>query len=131
MPRPRSDGPTERELEILQALWQLGPSSVRDVRNALNQGRSGEIAYNSVLTIMSIMQSKDLLTRDESSRTHIYHPVASRDETEGRLVQRLIDEVFGGSAMRLVSRAISVQATSDADLAKIERLLGAFDDAPE
>ena len=131
MPRPRSDRPTERELEILQALWQLGPSSVRDVRNALNQGRSGEIAYNSVLTIMSIMQSKDLLTRDESSRTHIYHAVASRDETEGRLVQRLINEVFGGSAMRLVSRAISVQATSEADLAKIERLLGAVDDAPE
>lgn len=131
MPRPRSDGPTERELEILQVLWQLGPSSVRDVRNALNQGRSGEIAYNSVLTIMSIMQNKGSLNRDESSRTHIYHPVASRDETEERLVQRLIDEVFGGSAMRLVSRAISVQATSEADLAKIERLLGAFDDLPE
>ncbi len=131
MPSPRGDGPTERELEILQVLWQLGPSSVRDVRNALNRGRSGEIAYNSVLTIMSIMQSKGLLTRDESSRTHIYHPVSSRDETEGRLVQRLIDEVFGGSAMRLVSRAISVRATSDADLAKIERLLGAFDDASE
>lgn len=134
MPRPKPAGPTERELELLQILWRSGPSSVRGVRDALNReknrGEGGRgVAYNSVLTVMSIMQTKSLVSRDTSGRTHIYRAAVTQAETEARLVGRLIDEVFGGSATRLVSRALAARTPAEADAAEIERLLAALGDA--
>lgn len=128
MARPKGERPTTREFEILQVVWRLGSCSVRTVLNVLNQGRHKKIAYNSVQTIMLIMQTKGLLLRSESERTHIYDAAVSREDIEQKLVQSLINEVFGGSAMRLVSRALSTQGTSAADADKIEQLLEVLDD---
>lgn len=131
MVRPKLNKPTDRELEIMQVIWAYGPCSVRAVREELNQGRKRTIAYNSVLTVMSIMQTKGLLYRNESNRTHIYNTLFTKNEIEQRLVQQLITEVFEGSATRLVSRALAAETTSAADAAKIERLLEALDDPNE
>lgn len=113
----------------MQVIWRLGPCSVRTVLESLNQGRYRKIAYNSVHTIMLIMQTKGLLARSESGKTHIYDASVSREAIEQKLVQGLIDEVFGGSAMRLVSRALSTQETSAVDVDRIAQLLEALDDA--
>lgn len=78
---------------------------------------------------MTIMQTKGLLTRDAAARTHIYDVVYSREEIEQRLVQQLITEVFGGSATRLVSRALSADVASAEDAAKIEKLLEVLDES--
>lgn len=128
MARPKSEKPTARELEILQVVWGFGSCSVRVVLNALNQGRHKKIAYNSVQTIMLIMQDKGLLVRSENERTHVYGAAVSREDVEQKLVQSLIDEVFGGSAMRLVSRALSTRGTSAVDADKIEQLLEVLHD---
>lgn len=128
MARPKGERPTAREFEILQVVWRLGPCSVRTVLNVLNQGRHKKIAYNSVQTIMLIMQTKGLLLRSEIERTHTYDAAVSREDVEQKLVQSLINEVFGGSAMRLVSRALSTQGTSAVDADKIEQLLEVLDD---
>lgn len=112
----------------MQVIWHLGPCSVRNVLDALNEGRHKKIAYNSVHTIMLIMQTKGLLRRNEIERTHIYDALVAKEEIEQKLVQHLIDEVFGGSAMRLVSRALSTQGTSAADADRIEQLLEALHD---
>lgn len=128
MVRPKVGKPTERELEIMQVIWVLGPSSVRAVREELNRERKQKIAYNSVLTVMTIMQTKGLLKRDVSDRTHIYDTSYSQEEIEQRLVQLLITEVFGGSAARLVSRALSAEVTSAEDAAAIEKLLETLDE---
>jgi BlaI family penicillinase repressor len=77
---------------------------------------------------MTIMQTKGLLNRDEANRTHIYSTSITQVEMEKKLVQQLITEVFGGSATRLVSRALTAEVTSVADAEKIERLLEALDD---
>jgi BlaI family transcriptional regulator, penicillinase repressor len=125
MPRPKTDGPTERELEILRILWQRGPSTARDIHSALNAGLSkkDQAAYNSVLTILLIMLEKGLVSRDESSKSHIYEASYKQDEVQEQMLNGFIDRVFGGSAMNLVSKALSMGATSKKDADKIKSLL--------
>ncbi len=121
MARPKTDGPTERELEILQVLWNLGPSTVRDVFAVL--GRKSKTAYNSVLTILVIMLEKGYVKRNESEKSHIYEAEYSKDHMEEKLVKTFMDGAFGGSAMRLVTRALSVRETSPEEREKIRQLL--------
>lgn len=121
MARPKTAGPTERELEILQVLWNLGSSTVRDVFEVLDQ--KSKTAYNSVLTIMLTMLEKGYVTRDASEKSHIYRATYSKNQTEEMLVKTFMDGVFGGSAMRLVTRALSVKGASREESVKIQELL--------
>jgi BlaI family transcriptional regulator, penicillinase repressor len=125
MPRPKTDGPTERELEILRILWGRGPSTTRDIHSALNEGLSKkeQAAYNSVLTILLIMLEKGLVSRDESSKSHIYKAAYKQDEVQEQMLYGFIEKVFGGSAMNLVTKALSMQATNKKDAEKIKSLL--------
>jgi predicted transcriptional regulator len=131
MPRPKSNGPTDRELEILQLLWEHGPSTTRDIHEFLNEKESS--AYTSVLTILRIMFDKNLVSRDESNKSHVYKANFSRADMEEKLVKSFMDSVFGGSAMRLVTRALSVKATSRKDKEKIRQVLerGGRDEEPD
>lgn len=125
MPRPKTDGPTERELEILRILWQRGPSTARDIHTDLNEGLSKkeQAAYNSVLTILLIMLEKGLVTRDESQKSHIYEATYKQDEVQEQLLEGFINRVFGGSAMKLVTRALSLKATSKEEKEKIRQAI--------
>ncbi len=132
MARPKTAGPTERELEILRVLWELGPSSVRDVFGVLE--RKSKTAYNSVLTIMLTMLEKGYVTRDEANKSHVYTATNSKSHMEETLVKTFMDGVFGGSAMRLVTRALSVRGASQEERTKIQELLRemeADDDGPD
>ncbi len=125
MARPKTDGPTERELEILRILWHRGASTAREIHSALNEGLSKkeQAAYNSVLTILLIMFEKGFVTRDDSQKSHIYEAAYKQDEVQEQMLNGFIDRVFGGSAMNLVSKALSMQATSKKDADKIKSLL--------
>jgi BlaI family transcriptional regulator, penicillinase repressor len=122
MPRPKTSGPTDRELEILQVLWERGPSTARDIYKVLNE--KSKTAYNSVLTILVIMLEKKLVTRDDSSRSHVYSAKYSKADMETKLVKTFMDNVFGGSAMQLVTRALSLKPASQEDKEKIRQILG-------
>jgi BlaI family transcriptional regulator, penicillinase repressor len=122
MPRPKTSGPTDRELEILQVLWERGPSTTRDIYKVLNE--KSKTAYNSVLTILVIMLEKKLVTRDDSSRSHVYSTKYSKADMETKLVKTFMDNVFGGSAMQLVTRALSLKPASQEDKEKIRQILG-------
>ncbi len=121
MARPKTVGPTERELEILQVLWKRGPSTIRDIFEVLD--RKSKTAYNSVLTILLIMLEKGYVTRDESGKSHVYTATYSKSHMEETLVKTFMDGVFGGSAMQLVTRALSVKGTSKEERTKIRELL--------
>ena len=123
MARPKTQGPTERELEILQTLWDKGPSTTKDVQAHLNEHKDRDTAYNSVATILSIMLDKGLVSRDESQRNHIYSAVYSKVEMEKKLVTTFVNSVFGGSALRLVTRALELNPSSQEDQEKIAKLL--------
>jgi BlaI family transcriptional regulator, penicillinase repressor len=113
--------PTDAELTILRVLWGRGPSTVRQVLEALSEERA--TGYTTVLKLLQIMTEKGLVARDESDRTHVYAPRLSEAETQRQLLDDLLTRAFGGSAMTLVMQALSdVRATPD-ELARLRQLL--------
>ena len=111
--------PTDAELGILRVLWTRGPSTVRDVAEAM--GREG--AYTTILKLMQIMTDKGLVKRDDSARSHVYKATSSEDQTQRQLVTDLLDKVFEGSAAKLVLRALADGKVSPEELAEIRKLL--------
>lgn len=114
--------PTEAELAILRALWDLGPSTVRDVHEEVNRDESA--GYTTTLKLLQVMHAKGLVQRDDSQRAHIYRPAMSKDFTQGQMVDHLVNRVFGGSSSELVLHALGGgEGTSAEELAKIRALL--------
>ena len=83
--------PTESELAILRVLWDRGPSSVREVQQALDS----PVGYTGILKLLQLMAGKGLVRRDESERAHLYKAAEPRAKTEARLVRRLANRAFG------------------------------------
>jgi BlaI family penicillinase repressor len=111
--------PTNAEVAILRVLWARGPSTVREVAKAMGR----EAAYTTILKLMQNMTDKQLVRRDESSRTHVYAAAGTADETQRQLVADFIDRVFDGSAAKLVMQALASSKTSPKELAEIRKLL--------
>ena len=111
--------PTDSEVAILRVLWARGPSTVREVAEAM--GRAG--AYTTVLKLLQIMTDKGLVRRDESARTHVYKASASEEQTKRQLVADLLDKVFEGSAAKLVLQALSTGKASPEEIDEIRKLL--------
>ena len=116
--RPR---PTDSELAILTILWERGPSTVRQVHEALAAER--DTGYTTTLKLMQIMADKGLVTRNESARTHVYAAMASEEQTQRQLVKDLVDRAFGGSAAALVLQALNAEGASPAELREIRKLI--------
>lgn len=121
MPRKRSSKPTEVELQILGVLWARGPSTVREVHNALEDDR--DTGYSTTLKMMQIMTEKGLLLKDDSQRPQVYRPAISQEQAQMQFVDDLIQRVFGGAAEKLVLRAINSRHVSPEDLEQIRKLL--------
>jgi BlaI family transcriptional regulator, penicillinase repressor len=127
MARKKTTGPTERELAILGVLWEEGPSTVRDIHEALHQ--DVETGYTTTLKLMQIMMEKGLLVREDDGRRHIYRPALSEEKTQKQLVQDLLDRVFAGSAEKLVMRALSARKVTPKELKRIREMLDEMEGA--
>jgi len=127
--------PTESELEILQLLWELGPSTVRTVNDRLNDpqnpprggrraaGEVREVGYTTTLKLLQIMYEKGLVRRTEDGRTHIYIAVVSEQDTQSLLLQQFVDSAFRGSAMKMVMQALGNHDASQSELEEIKTLI--------
>src|SRR5688572_31359395 len=117
-PKPKhAIRPTEAELAILAVLWTRGPSTVREVHEALAAASRGKIiGYTSVLKLMQIMADKGWASRDESERSHVYAAAVEREAVQSRLLDDLVARVFEGSSAALVVRALASQATSPEEI---------------
>ncbi len=113
--------PTDAELNILRVLWRLGPSTVRQVLEALNADR--ETGYTTVLKMMQIMTEKGLVERDDAERTHVYQARLTQEQTQKQLVDNLLEKAFGGSASQLVMQALTAKPAQSEELAQIRQLL--------
>jgi predicted transcriptional regulator len=111
--------PTDAELAILTVLWQRGPSTVREVHEALSQ----DTGYTTILKLMQIMAQKGLVGRDESQRSHVYRALGGEADTQRRLLKDLADRAFAGSTAKLVMRALATKPSSKAELAEIRELI--------
>jgi len=118
---PAPPRPTPAELEILRVLWQRGPSTVREVHACFAEARP--TGYTTVLKMLQIMIEKNLVSRDESQRAHVYSARLPEAQTQRQLVRDLLERAFDGSAMKLVMHALAAQKTSPEEIARIRRLL--------
>src|SRR5262245_37207635 len=111
--------PTDGELGILRVLWDRGPSTVREVAEAMGR----QAGYTTVLKLLQIMTEKKLVLRDESERTHVYRAAYSEDQTQQHLVSDLISRAFEGSAAKLVLQALASGKASQQELDEIRKLI--------
>ena len=121
MARSAQTTPTAVELEILQVLWDRGPSTVRQVVEVLNEARPR--AYTSIQTMMNVMLEKRLVSRQEQGKAHVYRALRRQDKTLGGLVKDLLGRAFDGSAASLITHVLDQSSPSAEELAEIQRLL--------
>ena len=117
--------PTEAELAILRVLWQRGPSTVRQVHEALNEVK--KTGYTTVLKFMQIMHEKGLVTRDEKPYAHVYEARLPREQAQRTLVADLLDRAFEGSMARLVLQALSSRKATAEELSEIRKILKEYE----
>lgn len=113
--------PTAAELEILHVLWSRGPSTVRDVLDALNEKK--EMGYTGVLKLLQIMTAKGMVRRDESQRAHVYEAGRPAEQTKRQLATDMLQRVFGGSASQLMMHALAGQRASREEIEELRRFL--------
>jgi predicted transcriptional regulator len=121
MPSKSLPRPTDAELEILNVLWERGPSTVREVYEILLERK--DIGYTTILKLMQIMSEKGLVSRDETDRRHVYEAERAQHETQRQLLSDLLDRAFNGSATQLVMQALSSKKASREELAEIRHML--------
>jgi predicted transcriptional regulator len=117
-PSPTNKEPTPRELEILKVLWEQGPSSVRGVHQQLTI-REPDLAFNTVQTMLRLMEGKGLVDHVEQKRTFVYTARFSRDETARRFLER----VFDGVASQLVLSLLRSEQVSHDELARMQSMI--------
>src|SRR5271154_4866947 len=119
--KPITPKPTESELELLTTLWDRGPLTVRELFEAVNEGRP--VVYTGVLKLLQIMAEKGLVERDERERAHVYRAAVSQADTEHRFLRELSERFFAGSAAQLALRALEMESASEEELASIRKLI--------
>jgi len=109
--------PSPRELDVLKALWALGSGSVREVYRQMCP--DGELAFNTVQTLLRIMEEKGLVRHKAAGLTFVYDPIYSRD----RVTSRFLHRVFDGALDQVVLSLLQAKETSDEELRELERLI--------
>lgn len=113
--------PTESELEILSLLWELKEASVREVHERLAETK--DTGYTTTLKTMQNMHAKQMVSRNETQRTHIYSPATNQKDTQKSLLKNLVTTAFGGSAQKLVLQALGEENPSKEELDEIRAFL--------
>ncbi len=120
MPSQQFPQPTDGELDVLRFLWDNGPSTVKQVHEAVNKKRP--VGYTTTLKVMQVMHERGLLVRDDSKYRHIYTPALPEEKTQKQLLTDFLDKAFSGSAEKLVMQLISAKKLSAKERSKIRKM---------
>ncbi len=110
---------TERELDVMAVLWERGPSTAAEVREQL----ADDLAYNTVLSMLRILEEKGHVGHTEEGRAHRYFPLVAREAAGTSALERLVEKVFGGSAELLLTHLVKDRQLDAAELRRIRRVL--------
>jgi BlaI family transcriptional regulator, penicillinase repressor len=117
--------PTASELEILRVLWLRGPSTVREVHEALSEKKS--LGYTTVLKLLQIMTSKGTVRRNETQRAHVYEACLPAEQTKRQIAGDMLQRVFEGSASQLMMHALDGGKASADEIHELRRLLDEYE----
>lgn len=123
MPRRKSETLTEAELRVMNVLWTNGPATVQQVLEHLPEKL--DLAYNSVLTTIRVLEKKGYLQHTKDSRAHIYAPVIGRDEASRSEVRHLVSRFFGDSHELLLLNLLETQNIDNDELTRLRQMLQA------
>lgn len=118
--------PTKTEMDVLQVLWQYGPSTVRFVHDKLNEQKEAVI-YTSTLKLMQVMKEKGMLERDETNMKHVYSAAVEEKKVKGTMLSRFVDAMYNGSPSDLMVALLGNDKTSPDEVQKIKELLKQMD----
>ena len=110
---------TDREMDIMRVLWRLGPSTVAEVREALPD----DLAYNTVLTMLRLMEEKGQVHRSVEGRAHRYHPAVDRDTAGRSTLRRIADRLFEGSREAVLLGLVESGEVEEGELRRMRDLL--------
>ena len=113
--------PTAAELEILSLLWEKAPQTVKEIHDQLKEKR--DTGYTTTLKTMQVMATKGFLNRNLDNKSHLYFPVLERGKTQGKILDSVLDNAFGGSAANLVLQVLGNHKASKEELDKIKALI--------
>ncbi len=117
--------PTPSELEILQILWSRGPSTVREIHEALSKDK--ELGYTSALKLLQIMTTKGIVQRTEDQRAHVYAATLPAEKTKQQFAADVLQRVFRGSTSQLMQHALSGRRSSKKEIDEIRRMLDEYE----
>jgi predicted transcriptional regulator len=121
MPRQPSKTFTDKELEIMRVIWERGEATAKEIQEALH----GERHYNSVLTIIRVLERKGHLTHRAEGKAHIYRAKAKPEKAQGRVLSHLIEQLFGGSAAAMVLHLVETGDLTEEDLREVREQMAA------
>jgi BlaI family transcriptional regulator, penicillinase repressor len=113
--------PSDLEMQVLAVLWERGPSTAREVLEAMPDRKKR--AYTSILSVMQVMEKKGLLTHTSKGTAHVYHPAVDRRKVLQPLMHRLLNQVFGGRPAAVMQALLDDASVSEADLDEMSKLL--------
>lgn len=127
MAQKKKLSPTTSELEILQFLWTHERATVREVHAYLTASHQKEIRYTTTLKTMQVMLERGLLKREIEGRKHFYQAAQAQDETQNELLDKFLKLTFGGSAMKLVMKALGNYQASNQELDELKKYIDSID----
>jgi BlaI family transcriptional regulator, penicillinase repressor len=110
---------TPREIELMTVLWERGPSTVAEVRDALGDSS----AYTTILTLLRVLEEKGHVSREVEGRAHRYRALIDREEASSSAIDRVLGQFFRGSPERLLTQMVSDRELDDATLRRLRALL--------
>ena len=112
---------TERESDIMAVLWEHGPSTVAEVRDRL----SDDLAYNTVLTMLRILEEKGYAGHEEEGRAYRFHALVAREQAAESAVRSLVQRLFGGSPSLLLTQLVRQRDVPAEELERLRSLIDA------
>lgn len=110
---------TDRELDIMGVLWDLGSGTVAEVQERLPV----DLAYTTVLTILRTLEEKGRVRHEEEGRAYRYYPLVDREEAGANAVRRLLRKVFRGSPEMLLTHLVSERNLTQEQISRMKALL--------
>ena len=110
---------TDRELDVMAVLWELGSATVAEVRERL----SDELAYTTVLTVLRTLEEKRYVDHTEEGRAHRYRPLVGRDAAGASALRRIVQKLFAGSPELLLTHLVADRKLSERELRRMRKLL--------
>ena len=111
---------TQRELDVMSVLWELGEATVTEVRDRVDP----DLAYSSVSTMVRLLELKGYVShRRGEGKTHVYFPVVDAETAGASALGRVLEKIYGGSPIRLLAQLVEGRKLSEAERARMRELL--------